>query len=307
MNVALKQSIKIAVVGDIHDQWEPEDGIALKQLGVDLVLFVGDFGNEAIEVVEAIAALDLPKAVVFGNHDAWYTMTEWGQKHCPYDSLKENRVQQQIDCMGVAHVGYGKLDFPELGLTVVGTRPFSWGGPKLRNRHFYQERFGVESIEDSTERIMEAVQQAAYDTIIFLGHNGPTGLGETPESPCGKDWNPIGGDYGDPDFAAAIAQTRSLQKTIPLVTFGHMHHNLRHRKDRDRQRIEFSEEGTVYLNAARVRRIEKIDQQKRRNFSIVLLENGVVAEASLVWVGSDFEIVESELLYKENSPQLSPY
>jgi uncharacterized protein (TIGR04168 family) len=193
LHVALKQSVKIAVVGDVHDQWEPEDGIALKQLGVDLVLFVGDFGNEAIEVVEAIAALDLPKAVVFGNHDAWYTMTKWGQKHCPYDPVKENRVQQQMNCVGVAHVGYGKRDFPEFGLTVVGTRPFSWGGPKWRDRDFYKQRFGVESFEDSTERIMEAVQQAAYDTIIFLGHNGPSGLGETPEAPCGKDWNPIGG------------------------------------------------------------------------------------------------------------------
>jgi uncharacterized protein (TIGR04168 family) len=306
MNVVLKQSIKIAVVGDIHNQWEAEDAIALKQLGVDLVLFVGDFGNEAIEVVEAVAALDLPKAVVFGNHDAWYTMTEWGQKHCPYDSLQENRVQQQIDCMGVAHVGYGKRDFPEFGLTVVGTRPFSWGGPKLRNRHFYQERFGVKTMEDSTKRIVEAVQQAAHDTIIFLGHNGPAGLGDTPESTCGKDWNPIGGDYGDPDFEEAIAQTRRLQKAVPLVTFGHMHHNLRHRKDRDRQRLEVSEEGTIYLNAARVRRIEEIDRQKRRNFSIVLLENGVVSEASLVWVGPDSEIVESELLYQQNSNQPTP-
>ncbi|MFM8007087.1 MAG: TIGR04168 family protein, partial [Dolichospermum sp.] len=36
--------VKIAVVGDIHDQWDVEDGMALKHLGVDLVLFVGDFG-----------------------------------------------------------------------------------------------------------------------------------------------------------------------------------------------------------------------------------------------------------------------
>jgi uncharacterized protein (TIGR04168 family) len=154
---------------------------------------------------------------------------------------------------------------------------------------------------------MEAVQQAAYQTIIFLGHNGPSGLGEAPESPCGKDWNPIGGDYGDPDFAAAIAQTRSLQKTIALVTFGHMHHSLRHRKDRDRQCIEVSEAGTVYLNAAKVRRIEEINHQKCRNFSIVLLENGIVSEASLVWVGPDFNIVESELLYKASAtPEGTP-
>ena len=75
--------VKIAVVGDVHDQWEPEDAQALKELKVDLVLFVGDFGNEAVDIVRAIAALDLPKAVILGNHDAWYTATPWGAKEMP--------------------------------------------------------------------------------------------------------------------------------------------------------------------------------------------------------------------------------
>ncbi|HBE31491.1 MAG TPA: TIGR04168 family protein, partial [Cyanobacteria bacterium UBA11368] len=43
-----KQVIKIAVVGDVHDQWEEQDAGALEHLGVDLVLFVGDFGNESV-------------------------------------------------------------------------------------------------------------------------------------------------------------------------------------------------------------------------------------------------------------------
>lgn len=54
------RGIKIAVVGDIHDFWEEDDGVALQQLGVDLVLFVGDFGNESVSVVRAIASLDIP-------------------------------------------------------------------------------------------------------------------------------------------------------------------------------------------------------------------------------------------------------
>ena len=72
--------IKIAVVGDVHDRWEAEDELALKHLGVDLVLFVGDFGNESVEVVRQVASLDIPKAVILGNHDAWYTASVWGQK-----------------------------------------------------------------------------------------------------------------------------------------------------------------------------------------------------------------------------------
>ncbi|MEL7038872.1 MAG: TIGR04168 family protein [Cyanobacteria bacterium J06592_8] len=295
-----KQTIKIAIVGDVHDQWEVEDEIALKQLGVDLVLFVGDYGNEAVEIVKAIAALDLPKAAVFGNHDAWYTMTEWGRKHRPYDPEVENRVQQQIDLFGEAHVGYGKRDFPQFGLTVVGSRPFTWGGPKWRDGGFYQEWFGVNSFEDSTRRIVEAAKSSTEDTVIFLGHTGPQGLGEAPEDPCGRDWKPIGGDYGDPDLAEAIAQTHAMGKKIPLVTFGHMHHNLRHTKTRRRKSIEVSSEGTVYLNAARVHRIEDRGTGKRRNFSIATLEKGHISEAELVWIDQDFQIAETEILYRQS-------
>ncbi|WP_234996804.1 TIGR04168 family protein [Planktothrix sp. PCC 11201] len=288
--------LKIAVVGDVHDQWEQADTLALKSLAVDLVLFVGDFGNEAVDVVKTIAAVDTPKAVAFGNHDAWYTATDWGRQKCPYNRTIEDRVQEQLDLIGEDHVGYGKRDFPDLQLTVVGGRPFSWGGPEWKYHDFYKERFGVDGFAASAQRMIQAVETATYDRILFLSHNGPTGLGEAAEAPCGKDWNPIGGDYGDPDLAEAIAHARTLGKTIPLVAFGHMHHHLRHTKTRQRQRLVTSPEGTVYLNAACVSRIRKTPQGKQRNFSLVSLDQNQVSEVSLVWVGEDFQVVETELL-----------
>ena len=291
----------IAVIGDIHDLWEAEDGVALKKLGIDLVLFVGDYGNESVEVVRAIAALDIPKAAVFGNHDAWYTATEWGRKKCPYDRKKEDWVQQQIDLLDSAHVGYGKLDFPDLNLTVVGSRPFSWGGSVWKNEDFYQERFGVTSFEESTERMVAAANSAAEETVIFLGHNGPFGLGSSPEDPCGKDWQPLGGDFGDPDFADAIAQTRATGKKIPLVTFGHMHHKLRHTQQHLREAIYASPEGTVYLNAASVPRIVEKEGDRLRNFSLVTLQAGVVSQVSMVWVGKDFKVASEQILYQQSS------
>ncbi|NER81494.1 MAG: TIGR04168 family protein, partial [Leptolyngbya sp. SIO1D8] len=112
------QDVRIAIIGDVHNQWDEQDAVALHSLKVDLVLLVGDFGNESVEVVRSIAALDLPKAAVFGNHDAWYTATPWGRRKCPYDRTHEDWVQTQIDLLGEAHVGYGKLDFPALNLTV---------------------------------------------------------------------------------------------------------------------------------------------------------------------------------------------
>ncbi|CAD5963808.1 hypothetical protein PCC9214_03362 [Planktothrix tepida] len=293
--------IKIAVVGDVHDQWENDDALALKSLEVDLVLLVGDFGNEAVELVRTIAELDIPKAAVFGNHDAWYTATEWGRKKCPYNRQTEDWVQEQLDIMGEDHVGYGKRDFPQLQLTVVGGRPFSWGGPEWKYSDFYEERFGVNNFATSAQRMIKAVQSARFERILFLGHNGPTGLGEAAEAPCGKDWNPLGGDYGDPDFAEAIAQARTFGKTIPLVAFGHMHHTLRHTKTRLRQRLVTSSEGTVYLNAACVSRIRETPQGQQRNFSLVTLDSEQVSEVSLVWVGEDFQVVETELLYSSTA------
>lgn len=296
-------STKIAVVGDVHDLWDEGDEAALHRLGVDLVLLVGDFGNESVAVVRSIAQLSLPKAVILGNHDAWYSATEWGRKKCPYDRQKEDRVQQQLDLLGATHVGYGKLDFPTLELTVVGGRPFSWGGSTWKNEDFYQSRYGVGSFEESTDRIVSAARSADYDTVILIGHCGPYGLGAAAEAPCGKDWQPIGGDYGDPDLAAAIEQVRALGKTVPLVAFGHMHHQLRHTKQRLRKMLSVDAATTVYLNAASVPRIQPTVTGQIRNFSLVTLEAGRVCSASLVWVNQDLDIESKIDLYQQ--PELA--
>ena len=303
----LKKLIKIAVVGDVHDQWEPEDEFALKHLGVDLVLFVGDFGNEAVEVVRAIARVDLPKAVIFGNHDAWYSASDWGRKRSPYDHQLEDRVQQQLDLFGDAFVGYRFLDFPHLNLSVVGGRPFSWGGPHWLNREFYQQRFGVSNLAQSSAKIIEAAQNSTYDTKIFLAHNGPFGLGDQPEDTCGRDWEPIGGDPGDQDLTEAIAKINDSGKKIPLVAFGHMHHNLRHTKTQLRTAINRSSFGTIYLNSARVPRIIKSSSgEKIRNFSLVVMNESEVEEIWLMWLGEEFNIVSQQMLYHKQSFALNP-
>lgn len=293
-----RSSLTIAIVGDVHDLWDSQDAIALQELGVDLVLLVGDFGNESVDVVRAIASLSLPKAVILGNHDAWFTATDWGKK-MRSAGHHSDRVQQQLDLLGVSHVGYGKLDFPDLGISVVGTRPFSWGGPVWKNGDFYQERYGVQNFEESTTKIVEAVRQTAFDTVLLIGHCGPSGLGDQAEDPCGRDWKPLGGDFGDPDFEAAIAKTRSLGKTIPLVAFGHMHHNLRHTKHELRRPIHSDAEGTVYVNAACVPRIIQTASDRLRNFTIATLDDGVVAQVALVWLNQDFAVHSKQVFYQE--------
>jgi uncharacterized protein (TIGR04168 family) len=251
-------------------------------------------------VVKAIASLDIPKAAIMGNHDAWYSATEWGRKKCPYDRTKEDWVQEQLDLWGVSHVGYGKLDFPQWNLSVVGGRPFTWGGHEWRFADICQERYGVSNLEESADRIVKVVKSVSCDNIIFLGHNGPSGLGDRAEDPCGKDWHPIGGDFGDPDFAEAISQSLNLKKNVSLVTFGHMHRTLRHTKKLQRKAVFRSPEGTIYLNAATVPRIIQENGIKLRNFSLVSLEDGLVTKASLVWVGKDFQVAAEEVFYNSS-------
>jgi uncharacterized protein (TIGR04168 family) len=190
------------------------------------------------------------------------------------------------------------LDFPQFQLSVVGSRPFSWGGEVWKNNEFYQERYGITSFAESVERIVEAVQSAAYERIIFVGHNGPTGLGDKAEDPCGRDWQPLGGDHGDPDLAEAIAQAQTLGKNVTFVTFGHMHHSLRHTKEQRRRTIVASPEGTVYLNSASVPRIIQTETNRLRNFSLVSLEGDGVSQISLVWVGQDYSVVSEQVFYQ---------
>ena len=136
-------------------------------MAVDLVLFVGDFGNESLKVIQEIAEVSIPKALIIGNHDAWFTATPWGRKRSPYDHNVEDRVQQQLDLFGSTHVGYGYLDFSELEISVVGSRPFSWGGSEWKCEQFYQQRTELVILRN-LPRIMISSVEKTLMSISFL-------------------------------------------------------------------------------------------------------------------------------------------
>ncbi|KAF9612912.1 hypothetical protein IFM89_004328 [Coptis chinensis] len=134
--LCMASSVRTAIVGDVHDEWDfQEDSKALHFLQPDLVLFTGmfffstchvsgcDFGNENVELVSSIAKLEITKAVILGNHDCWSTSQ--------FSGKKKDRVQLQLESLGEEHVGYRRMDFPKLNLSIVGGRPFSHGGDKL--------------------------------------------------------------------------------------------------------------------------------------------------------------------------------
>jgi uncharacterized protein (TIGR04168 family) len=195
-----------------------------------------------------------PQSRDFGQPRRLVHRHRLGPQKVPLRSHPGRWVDQQLQALGETHVGYGKLDLPQLGLSIVGGRPFSWGGAEWKYPRFYEERYGISGFESSIARIQQAIDEATSDCLLFVGHCGPTGLGDAPEDPCGRDWKPLGGDFGDPDLAAGIDYARQRGKTIPLVAFGHMHHGLRHRKDCLRRRIHVDTDQTLHLNAASVPR-----------------------------------------------------
>ncbi|XP_034907748.1 uncharacterized protein [Populus alba] len=249
---SMAASARIAVVGDVHDDWNlEEDSKALQLLQPDLVLFTGDFGNENVELVQSIADLNLPKVVILGNHDSWKT------QH--FSGKRKDGVQRQLECLGEEHVAYKRLDFPTLKVSVVGGRPFSCGGEQIFRRSLLSARYGIQDMDGSADRIYNAALGTPEDhMVILLAHNGPTGLGSNLNDICGKDWVFGGGDHGDPDLAQAISHLKETTKiSIRLVVFGHMHKELAYGNGL-RKMIVVGADKTIYLNGAIVPRVRRL-------------------------------------------------
>ncbi|MCL2925060.1 MAG: TIGR04168 family protein, partial [Trichodesmium sp. MAG_R04] len=79
--------------------------------------------------------------------------------------------------------------------------------------------------------------------------------------------------------------------------FGHMHHTLRHTDRQLRKCFDMDAYGTLYLNAASVPRIIDREGQKRRNFSIVSMEAGIVSQVALVWIDQNLTVISEKILY----------
>ncbi|XP_009126774.1 uncharacterized protein LOC103851652 isoform X3 [Brassica rapa] len=305
--MASSSLVRIAVVGDVHGFWNlGEDQKALQLLQPQLVLFTGDFGEEDVPLVQSVAALPFPKAVILGNHDAWHTKKF---------STKQNGVQMQLDVLGDEHVGYQRMDFPSLKLSVVGGRPFSHGGNKLHRDKLLLKRYGVRDMNASAGSICRAALGTPEDhVVVILAHNGPTGLGSQAEDICGRDWFDEGGDHGDPDLEQALRQLKeTTELSVPLVVFGHMHKELEGGKGNRKMVVEDSDNKVLYVNGAIVPRVIEINETPVgaaepesggtvRAFTLVEILDGKIKKVVESWVqvtGSVAKIVEDMTLFED--------
>lgn len=236
-------------MGDVHRWWRPADATFLERTRPDLSLFVGDLGDEDVEIVRLIAGLPVPKVVILGNHDAWQS---FGRR------TSTAKLRECLHLLGDDHLAYAVREVPTAGISIVGARPFSWGGPSLRSPELYDEVYGIHTMRQSAAAIVDAARNAQHRDIVILAHNGPLGLGAETHAMFGKDFGKPGGDWGDRDLALAIQRIEGSGLRVRAVIAGHMHHRLVH--PRGAERIRFARRGdTLFLNAAFVPRVHKAE------------------------------------------------
>jgi uncharacterized protein (TIGR04168 family) len=262
--------VRIALLGDLHEHWSPADVEAIDALGYDLVLFVGDLADtlhrRTLQVARAISPLRTPALLLPGNHDAttpFGVLAEAGHLDLRRPGAAARAVARSEAlraALGPVRVaGYSVHPFPDAGVTVVAARPHAMDGSRLCFPQALQALFGIATLEDSVRRLRALVDEAR-GTLVFLAHNGPTGLGTDRQAPFAV----MGRDLGDPDLADAVAYARRSGRRVAAVVAGHIHH-------RGQRRWLVEQEGTVIVNAARVPRVwQENGREVRQHLELVV-------------------------------------
>ncbi len=284
----------IVILGDLHSQWRLEDRTYLEQGDQEMVLFVGDLGDEDPEIVRSIKSVRAPKAVILGNHDAWQSFSH---------KAPTNNLHRSVEILGDDHLAYSVRECPRAGISLVGARPFSWGGADIRSPEVYDDFFGITSMGESASAIVKAAYRAEHDDIVIVAHNGPTGLGEEPYSIFGKDFGRRPrGDFGDIDLMWAIERLRKSGKRVRAVIAGHMHDKLSHPRGGLRTRF-VRQNGIDYINTAVVPRLRKLrDGTFVRHYVETEWEDGELVHTEEIWVDNTGEVRESSVPDFEELP-----
>lgn len=272
----------LLVIGDVHRDWRRPDTAFVRNGTQDLALFVGDLGDEDVAMTQMIADIDVPKAVILGNHDAWRSFSE--------KRITDN-LRGSLAALGDDHLAYGVREWFEGGASIVGARPFSWGGKSLRSPEVYRKLYDVSTPEQSADRIVAAAKRAQHRDIIILAHNGPTGLSMETHDIWGKDFGKSPrGDWGDTDLELAIDQIKSMGLRVPLVIAGHMHHKIITPRGARRTRL-LRHGRTIYVNSAVVPRIKRLSNGAVVSYFMrVFCQAGKLQTIEEIWVDADGKI-----------------
>ncbi len=277
-----QQELKIAVIGDIHTYWDQTDIWQFANSDYDLLFFTGDLGDaisgSSLKIAKLIAQLRMPVLLMPGNNDTFdiaELVTEFSvQNGMAMLADMEDSADLSHEPLLLAGYSNHRITTNCLDLTLIAARPHSMGGQQLSFADRLSSAYGVEDMAMSVEKLKQLIDSCETTDIIFLGHNGPAGLGMEPADMWGCDFKQDGGDWGDPDMAVAIDYAQRQGKRVLAVVAGHMH--LRTKCGRTRP-WQCQIDNTLYVNAAKVPRIfVEDDCTYRHHIEIRISGDGMV-------------------------------
>lgn len=254
--------MKLAVIGDVHHAWTEVDTAFFNASDYDALLFVGDIYNFSLQrglrAASELARLEKPALLIPGNHDAVHPAQLAAEITRSPSLIRWTSMghteRVRLLCEAVGGVQVGGYSVHPLGqdLDVIVGRPHSMGGSVISFAPHLSEAYGVYTLEDSVRRLKRCVDESEARRVIFLAHNGPTGVGDRRHDLWGADFKREEGDFGDSDLRVAIDYAIERGKWVSAVVAGHMHHRLRGGGVRN---WCTDVGGVTYINAARVPRI----------------------------------------------------
>ncbi len=288
------QAATIAVIGDVHLFWDDDDVAFFNRGGYDLLLFVGDLAgyvqHRGRRVARSLRKLRVPAICVPGNHDGLHAF-QLGAEITP----RAHRLRDAF-CRGQAGrcasleralgdvelLGYSRRRIAPAGvpLNIVVGRPHSIGGRRLACARYLAKQYDIHSMDASAARLKRLVDSCDDAPILFLAHNGPSGLGDRADSIWGCDFRMKEEDWGDRDLQEAVQYAKGNGRTVLATVAGHMH---RKTKSGKRRPAQVTQDGVLYVNAAEVpRHREENGEKLRHHVRLSLGANSATAED--LWV-----------------------
>lgn len=284
----------IGVVGDVHLYWDDEDVAFFNSAGYDLLLFVGDLAAytqvRGHRVARSLRKIRVPAMCIPGNHDGLHAL-QLGAEIAPRAHRLRNafcegqarRCRSLDKALGdVELVAYSQHRLAPAGvpLNVVVGRPHSIGGRRLACLRYLDEAYGVDSMEASIERMKVLIDACDDAPILFLAHNGPSGLGDRADSIWGCDFRKKEEDWGDQDLEEAVRYANGSGRRVLAAVAGHMHRRTKTGKSRPAQ---VEKDGVLYVNAAEVPRHRQINGTRQRHH-VRLTVTAEEATAEDLWI-----------------------
>jgi uncharacterized protein (TIGR04168 family) len=294
MEQSIPQAATIGVIGDVHLSWDDGDVAFFNGAEYDLLLFVGDLAGYTqtlgLRVARSLRNLRVPAMCIPGNHDGLHAL-QLGAEITP----RAHRLRD-LFCVGQAGrcrsldralgdvelVAYShrRLTLGGVALNIIAGRPHSIGGRRLACLRYLKAQYGIDSMDASVVRLKSLVDTCDGAPILFLAHNGPSGLGDRASSIWGCDFRRQEEDWGDRDLQEAVQHATRAGRTVLAAVAGHMHRKTKSGKLRPGQ---LERDGVLYVNAAEVPRHRTINGcKKRHHVKLTITPTG--ASAQDVWV-----------------------